>query len=167
MSATTAAPTLDWRAEALDEIAATRRFFDRTTSVFDETDSLFRATPETMTVASQVAHAAQVIDWFREGSLHDRWDLDFEKQTAVTDAVTSLTEARRWLGEAWERLRAEVATLPEAKLLETMADNPIVPGRPRLYAVKAVVDHCGHHRGALAVYARLAGKVPPMPYGED
>jgi uncharacterized damage-inducible protein DinB len=167
MSATTAAPTVDWRAEALDEIAATRRFFDRTTSVFDEADSLFRATPETMTVASQVAHAAQVIDWFREGSLHDRWDLDFEKQTAVTDAVTSLTEARRWLGEAWERLRAEVATLPEAKLLETMADNPIVPGRPRLYAVKAVVDHCGHHRGALAVYARLAGKVPPMPYGED
>lgn len=167
MSATTAAPTVDWRAEALDEIAATRRFFDRTTSVFDEADSLFRATPETMTVASQVAHAAQVIDWFREGSLHDRWDLDFEKQAAATDAVTSLTEARRWLGEAWERLRAEVATLPEAKLLETMADNPIVPGRPRLYAVKAVVDHCGHHRGALAVYARLAGKVPPMPYGED
>jgi uncharacterized damage-inducible protein DinB len=167
MSATTAAPTVDWRADALDEIAATRRFFDRTTSVFDEADSLFRATPETMTVASQVAHAAQVIDWFREGSLHDRWDLDFEKQTAATDAVTSLTEARRWLGEAWERLRAEVATLPEAKLLETMADNPIVPGRPRLYAVKAVVDHCGHHRGALAVYARLAGKVPPMPYGED
>lgn len=167
MSATTAAPTVDWRAEALDEIAATRRFFDRTTSVFDDADSLFRATPETMTVASQVAHAAQVIDWFREGSLHDRWDLDFEKQAAATDAVTSLTEARRWLGEAWERLRAEVATLPEAKLLETMADNPIVPGRPRLYAVKAVVDHCGHHRGALAVYARLAGKVPPMPYGED
>ncbi len=167
MSATTAAPTLDWRAEALGEIAATRRFFDRTTSVFEEADSGFRATPETMTVASQVAHAAQVIDWFREGSLHDRWDLDFEKQAAATDAVTSLTEARRWLGEAWERLRAEIAAMPEAKLCETIADNPIVPGRPRLYAVRAVVDHCGHHRGALAVYARLAGKVPPMPYGED
>lgn len=167
MTPTTAAPTVDWRAEALDEIAATRRFFDRTTSVLDEADSLFRATPETMTVASHVAHAAQVIDWFREGSFHDRWNLDFASQTAVTDAVTSLTEARRWLGEAWERLRAEVAAMPEAKLHETMADNPIVPGRPRSYAVKAVVDHCGHHRGALAVYARLLGKVPPMPYAED
>jgi uncharacterized damage-inducible protein DinB len=167
MPVTTAAPTVDRRAEALEEIAATRRFFDRTTSIFEEADSGFRATPETMTVASQVAHAAQAIDWFREGSFHDRWDLDFAAHTAATDAVTSLVEARRWLGEAWERLRAEVAAMPEAKLSETMADNPILPGQSRIHAIASIVDHCGHHRGALAVYARLAGKVPPMPYGED
>lgn len=167
MSQTAAVPTVDWRAEALAEIAATRRFFDRTTSVLDEADSGFRATPETMTVASQVAHVAQVLDWFREGALHDRWDLDFERQVAATDGVTSLAEARRWLGEAWERLRAEIAELPEEKLFEAVADNPIIPGRPRIHAVAAAVDHCGHHRGSLAVYARLAGKVPPMPYGDD
>ncbi|MCF8432232.1 MAG: DinB family protein [Melioribacteraceae bacterium] len=32
--------------------------------------------------------------------------------------------------------------------------------------VGAIADHSAHHRGALAVYARLAGKVPKMPYGE-
>jgi uncharacterized damage-inducible protein DinB len=27
------------------------------------------------------------------------------------------------------------------------------------------VEHTAHHRGALTVYSRLLGKVPPMPYG--
>jgi uncharacterized damage-inducible protein DinB len=30
----------------------------------------------------------------------------------------------------------------------------------------AITDHTAHHRGALTVYARLNGIVPPMPYME-
>jgi uncharacterized damage-inducible protein DinB len=30
----------------------------------------------------------------------------------------------------------------------------------------AITDHTAHHRGALTVYARLAGAVPPMPYAD-
>lgn len=152
--------------EALAEIAATRKFFDRTTSVFDEADSGFRATPETMTVAAMVAHVAQTLDWFREGGFEDRWRLDWEAMAAETAGVASLAAARRWLDEAWERLRAAVEAMPEAKLAETIAENPILPARPRYHVIEGVVDHTGHHRGALAVFARLRGKVPPMPYGE-
>ncbi len=158
---------MNLKSDALGGIDATRKFFDRTTSVLEEADSGFRATPDTMTVAGQVAHVAQTIDWFRAGALHDAWNLDWEKLGAETAAVGSLDAARRWLAEAWQRLRAEVEALPEAKLAETMADNPILPGLPRAHAIPSLIDHTAHHRGALAVYARLLGRVPPMPYSEE
>ena len=37
-------------------------------------------------------------------------------------------------------------------------------GQPRLAIFGALTDHTAHHRGALSVYTRLLGKVPPMPY---
>ena len=37
-------------------------------------------------------------------------------------------------------------------------------GAPRAAVVGPIVDHTAHHRGALTVYARLLGKVAPMPY---
>ncbi len=152
--------------DALYEIQTTRHFFNRTTRCLVEGDSGFRATPETMTVAQQVAHVAQTIDWLREGMFEDRWDMDFEKATAATNAVTSLTAVRQELDAAWDRMQARVEASSEKELGSPLADNPILGVRPRHSGIKALVDHTGHHRGALAVYARLAGKVPEMPYGD-
>lgn len=152
---------------ALAEIAATRKFFDRTTSVLTEADSGFRATPETMTVASMVAHVAQTLDWFRAGAFDDDWKMEFEAMTAETEAVASLAAARRWLAEAWQRFEARLAAASDAELASPMADNPILGARPRGSAVAAITDHTAHHRGALAVFARLLGRVPPMPYAEE
>ena len=39
-----------------------------------------------------------------------------------------------------------------------------VGGAPRLALVTGLGDHTAHHRGVLAVYARLCGRVPAMPY---
>ncbi len=154
------------KAEALQEIQITRHFFNRTTRCLSEADSGFRATPETMTVAQQVAHTAQTIDWLREGAFEDRWDMDFEKAIGITNGVTSLTAARRELDAAWERMRARVEGSSDAELAQPMADNPILGNRQRYNGIEALIDHTGHHRGALAVYARLAGRVPEMPYGD-
>jgi uncharacterized damage-inducible protein DinB len=38
-------------------------------------------------------------------------------------------------------------------------------GQPISDIVWAMVEHTAHHRGALTVYSRQLGKVPPMPYG--
>ena len=152
--------------DALYEIQTTRHFFNRSTRCLAEADSGFRATPETMTAAQQVAHTAQTIDWLRDGMFDDNWDMDFEKGTAATQAFTSLTAARKELDAAWDRLQARVERASEEELGSPLADNPILGVRPRHSGIKALVDHTGHHRGALAVYARLAGKVPEMPYGD-
>jgi uncharacterized damage-inducible protein DinB len=152
---------------ALAEAAATRKFFDRTTSVLIEADSGFRATPHTMTVAAMVAHVAQTVDWFRAGAFDDDWRMDFEALVAETEAITSLAAARRWLAEAWQRLDVRLAASSDAELATAMADNPILGARPRASVGGAITDHTAHHRGSLAVFARLLGRVPPMPYAEE
>jgi len=45
-----------------------------------------------------------------------------------------------------------------------MPEGPVLGGAPRIAIVSGITDHTAHHRGALTVYARLSGKVPPMPY---
>ena len=54
----------------------------------------------------------------------------------------------------------------EAAWVEPLPPGPIMGGLPRLAVFGALTDHTAHHRGALSVYARLLGKVPPMPYME-
>ena len=48
------------------------------------------------------------------------------------------------------------------------AGEPAIAGArdeaPKGAAAQGLVDHTAHHRGALAVYARLVGKTPSMPY---
>ncbi len=61
---------------------------------------------------------------------------------------------------------ARVEASSDAELAQPMADNPILGARARYNGIEALIDHTGHHRGALAVYARLAGRVPEMPYGD-
>jgi uncharacterized damage-inducible protein DinB len=152
------------KTEMLADIDATRAFFDRSTSLLAEADSGFKATPESMTPALQVAHVAQTIDWFREGGYEGKWRMDFEAMFTEIVPVTSLTKARSMLAAAWDRLRAATEALTEAQLLETLPDNPILPGRARYHVISGLVDHCAHHRGALALCTRLLGRVPPMPY---
>lgn len=159
--------TIDLHAEALAEINSTEKFFDRTTRCLREEDSSFRPYPQAYSVAAHVDHAADAIDWFREGCLHDRWSLDFEAAIAESHAAPSLEAARTELAMAFARLRSELAATSRERLAEILPENPILSGRPRFHVVGAVVDHTAHHRGALAVYARLLGLEPLMPYGDD
>ena len=49
-------------------------------------------------------------------------------------------------------------------LFELIPDTRIMEGASRLAVVSGIVDHTAHHRGSLAVYARLIDKRAPMPY---
>ena len=51
-----------------NQLVASKDFFERSTRVLTETDSTFRPQEGMMTVAQQVAHAAQTLDWFVEGA---------------------------------------------------------------------------------------------------
>ena len=120
-----------------------------------------------MTVAQQVAHAAHTIDWFMEGAFRpEGFDTDFEAHARAVNGYTSLAAARAWFDKAYESARALVSTKSDADLLVRLPDGPIMGGAPRLAIFGAITDHTAHHRGALTVYARLQGVVPPMPYME-
>ena len=149
---------------ALAELDATERFFNRTTECLDEADASFAPVAGMMTVSQQVAHVASTVEWFVDGVFGGKgFDMDFEAGAAKCNAVASLAEARAWLTRAFAGARQAFGARTDAELAAPLFENPILQG-PLYGVIDAIVDHTGHHRGALSVYARLRGKVPPMPY---
>jgi uncharacterized damage-inducible protein DinB len=147
-------------------LLASQDFFARSTRVLDETDSGFRPHEGMMTVAQQVAHTAQTLDWFIEGaSRPEGFDLDFEKHAKALDAVTSLAAARQMLETAYANAIQFLRSRSPEDLSRPLPPGPVMGGQPISDIVWAMVEHTAHHRGALTVYSRQLGKVPPMPYG--
>lgn len=116
-------------------------------------------------VTRALAHVAHTIDWFVEGaSRPEGFDQNWEEQARITSSYTSIEKARAWFERAVAAASAMVASMSDADLLMPMPDGPIMGGAPRIAIFGAICDHTAHHRGALTVYARLNGIVPPMPY---
>jgi len=149
-----------------NQLVASKDFFDRSTRVLDEADSGFRPQEGMMTVAQQVAHAAHTLDWFLQGaSRSEGFDLDFASQAKALEAVTSLAAARKALETAYANAIQFLRSRSAEDLAKPLPAGPVMGGQPITDIVWAMVEHTAHHRGALTVYSRQLGKVPPMPYG--
>lgn len=149
-----------------NQLLTSQDFFQRSTRVLDEADSEFRPREGMMTVAQQVAHTAQTLDWFIEGVTRpEGFDLDFEKHAQAVAAVTSLAAARQMLESAYANAVQFLRSRSPEELARPLPPGPIMGGQPTSDIVWSMLDHTAHHRGALTVYSRLVGKVPPMPYG--
>lgn len=162
-------PRMNQTAQLYDiatQILASRDFFERSTSVLEEADSEYRPREEVMTVAQQVMHTAQTLDWFIDGvTKPGGFNLNFEEAAKQMKETKSLAAARACFSKATERaIEFFRSTTPE-ELSRPLPPGPIMGGQPITDIVWAMVEHTAHHRGALTVYARLLGKVPPMPYG--
>jgi uncharacterized damage-inducible protein DinB len=148
------------------QLLASEDFFNRSTRVLEEADSGFRPQPDMMTAAQQVAHVAQTLDWFVQGvSRPEGFDLDFGEHAKALQAVTSLSAARQALANAYKNAVAFFRARTPEELAKPLPAGPIMGGQPMSDVIWGMVEHTAHHRGALSVYSRLLGKVPPMPYG--
>src|SRR5260370_15871103 len=148
-----------------NQLLASKDFFARSTRVRDEPGSGFRPQEDMMTVAQQVAHTAQTLDWFIEGaSRPEGFDLDFEKHAKSLDAVTSLAAARQMLETAYANAIRFLRSRSPEDLSRPLPQRPVMGGQPVSHILFAMVEHTAHHRGALTVYSRQPGKVPPIPY---
>jgi uncharacterized damage-inducible protein DinB len=151
--------------QAVAELSAAHEYFNRSTRNLTEAHSTVTPAPGMMTVAQQVAHAAHTIDWFMEGAFRpEGFDTNFEAHAKVVAAYTSLSAARAWFEKAVAAAKATVAAQSDADLMAPLPPGPIMGGAPRMAVFSAITDHTAHHRGALTVYARVSGIVPPMPY---
>jgi uncharacterized damage-inducible protein DinB len=149
-----------------NQLLASQDFFARSTRVLTEADSGFCPRDGMMTVAQQVAHTAQTLDWFIEGaSRSEGFDLDFETQAKALAAVASLAAARQALDAAYAKAVQFLRSRSPEDLALPLPPGPVMGGQPISDIVWAMVEHTAHHRGALTVYSRLLGRVPPMPYG--
>ena len=150
-----------------NQLLAGKKYFECSTSVLTEADSQFSPKEGMWTVAQQVAHAAKTLDWFIQGaSRPEGFDLDFETHGKVIAAVTSLTAARLMMEAAYTNAVQFFNSHSAGDLTKPLPPGPVMGGLPISDIVWAMIDHTAHHRGALTVYSRLLGKVPPMPYGE-
>ena len=148
-----------------NQLVASKDFFERSTRVLEEADSGFRPQKDMMTVAQQVAHAAHTLNWFIEGATKPGgFDLDFAAQAQALQAVTSLTAARQKLDAAYANAIRFLRSAKPEDLARPLPQGPVMGGQPVSDIVWAMVEHTAHHRGALTVYTRALGKVPPMPY---
>ena len=146
------------------QLKTSHKYIKSTVSIFDEDDAGFAPQPELYTVAGHIAHAADSVDWFVEGAFGKGWNLDFEGLIAAARAVETLEEANAWLDRAFQKAIATFESASDEDLAAAIVDERIMGGAPRASIVGPIVDHTAHHRGALTVYARLLGKVSPMPY---
>jgi uncharacterized damage-inducible protein DinB len=148
------------------ELLNSKEYFDRGTRCLDESTSTFAPTPGIYTVAQQVAHVAQVVDWFIEGAFNPKgFCTDFEKHEIKTRAIKSLKDAREMLDKSYS---AAIAKFEKTSMAEfqKLIEPGLLGGLPRSTIVSGIIDHTAHHRGALTIYARLLGKTPAMPYME-
>jgi uncharacterized damage-inducible protein DinB len=143
------------------------QFFSRTCSVFHDDDSEYAPTPGQFTVAQHVAHVAQTIDWFIVGGFRpEGFDLDFAAHQQGVRECTSLQEAMIWLVQSVDNASAVLAGKTPEEMMQPIAEGPVMGGQPRAAIIAAIAEHTAHHRGSLAVYARMLGYAPPMPYGD-
>ena len=155
------------KAGLLGQLAAMKEYFDRSTRALEEADSAFAPKEGMFTVAQLVAHVAQTAEWFVRGAFAPGgFDMDFERADKEARSVTSLAAARAWLERGHAEAKAAVAAHTEEEWAALLPAGPIMGGQPRFTIFGALADHTAHHRGALSVYTRLLGKVPPMPYME-
>jgi uncharacterized damage-inducible protein DinB len=151
--------------QALAELNTAQEYFNRSTRNLTEAHSALTPAAGMMSAAQQVAHTAQTIEWFIDGAFRpEGFDTNFDALAKVVEACTSLDAARAWFERATATARATVSAQTDAELMTPLPPGPIMGGVPRMAVFGAIVDHTAHHRGALTVYARLAGVVPPMPY---
>ena len=149
----------------VNAIRNTKAHFDRSTSTLSEKDSGFAPKPEMYTVAQHVAHAAHTVDWFMEGAFGEKgFAMDFAEQDATVRRVTSLTAARAWMDRAVEHAVKTLGSKTAAELEAPLPKDGIMGGMSKGSIVPGIAEHTSHHRGALAVYARLLGRTPPIPY---
>ena len=133
---------------------------------FRSKDGGFSPVPGMMTAAQQVHHLARTIRWFAEGAFGVGFDMDFAKMEADNLAPISWEEAMKKINGAYDDFTVFLETLSVEELDAPMPANTIFPeGTPRSAVILAQGDHTAHHRGALSVYLRLVGVVPPMVYG--
>jgi uncharacterized damage-inducible protein DinB len=150
----------------ISDLVHAEKFFKAGTAVLDDGDARFAPAPGMFTVTEQIAHTAQTLDWFREGAFRPAgFDMNFAQHRERLAAAANLASARTWLSRSFQDLIGHIRESGQTAMARPLPAGPILGGQPRAAIVGAIVDHTAHHRGSLAVYIRLRGKVPPMPYG--
>lgn len=149
----------------INTLNLTKMFFNRSTDCLTDEDSDFKPKDGMLTTAQQIAHVGQTVEWFMEGAFSPKgFDMDFEKHFQVIAKYKTVKEARNYLEESFQKAISKVENSTEEELKAPIVKDTIMGGCERNCVIGGIEEHTSHHRGSLAVYSRLLGKEPKMPY---
>lgn len=150
----------------IEQLKIQEKFFMNTISCLSEENSSYQPNPEMYTVAQHVGHSAETISWFLEGAFGDKgFDMNFDNYMERMKKYTSFDDCVKQFKEATSKGIELIQNAPDSELMAPITGE-VMKGAPKMAAIGAIGDHTAHHRGSLAVYARLLGKVPQMPYSD-
>ncbi len=150
----------------IEQMKMQEKFFLNTIGCLTENDSNFKPKEEMYTIAQHIGHAAETIDWFFEGAFGTSgFDMNFENYAEKMKKYSSFDESVKYFKKATANGIKIIELHTHEELLAPIKAE-IMNGDPKMVIVNAIVDHTAHHRGSLAVYARLLNRQPQMPYGE-
>ncbi|MCW8848427.1 MAG: DinB family protein [Melioribacteraceae bacterium] len=148
----------------IKELEIQQTFLLNTISCLSEEDSGFKPKDKMYTVAQHIGHAAETIDWFMEGAFGNGFEMNFDNyEEKMKEKYNSFDDSVKLLKEATARGIEAIKNASDAELMAPITGE-IMKGAPKLSVIGGITDHTAHHRGALAVYARLLDRVPMMPY---
>lgn len=141
-----------------------RQCFLRGIRPLTEEDSSYRIADAMRTVAQQVGHTAQVVEFFVEGGLGDGFDYDYVAREEALSDVTSLEAATAWVNRAFDDAidRLERASLGD--LLRRLPEGGMLSNEFTISVIGGIVDGVAHQRGVLASYIEALGRTPGFPY---
>ena len=148
----------------VQQLKSSKEFLDRATRELTEKESNFAPSPDTFTAAQLIAHIGLSATWFVEGAFGSGFVMTESAMADEFKGITSLKEARAICTKNYNIAIELIASKTMEELLEPLPEGPVMAGLPKLAIVEGIIEHTAHHRGALSVYTRLCGKVPPMPY---
>ena len=153
-------------AQLIEELNHTEKFFNTTIAPLAAADGAFRPAADMYTVTSHLHHVATSITWFIDGAFRrdDGFAMNFEDHIVESHQTSDFAAAKDMVRLAFADAREIIGQQSDEQLLAPLPAGPIMGGAPKLAVVSGIADHTAHHRGALSVYARLLGKVSPMPY---
>jgi uncharacterized damage-inducible protein DinB len=154
--------------QAQADLELARERFNRSIKPLTDAHSSVQPAPGMMTAAQQVAHVAYTIEWFMERAFDPHgFDVPFDALAEPVRMCASMTQAKTWFDRSIARAKGIVAGKTDEELLAPLPDGRVMGGAPRFQVVRGMIEHAAHHRGALTVYARVAGLMPGGAYAKD
>ena len=161
-------PGVDYSRPDVWRLEGARRFLHRSTRCLTEEDSTFSPGPKCFTVAEQIQHMADAVDFLIRGAFIDKkYNLNFDADITNPDAhrVKSKKEALENFDKAITWAMQLVSKMSDAELSAPIPSTPLMPPWYTLRDILLlVIDHTAHHRGALTTYSRMLGRSPNIPY---
>ena len=145
------------------QLKSTQDFILNTVSSFDEADSNYAPEKDMLTVAQHVYSVAQGAEWLIAGAMSpDGFDRDYAGMQERVMKCESLEAAVTKLKGAFKNAIQNIEKKPDDFFLR------VLPAPMDADLLNSIIwtftDHMAHHRGSLAVYARMLGKTPKPCY---